>query len=450
IEAVALSVFGKTEFEFRGHTINVKTPFRRARMTDLVKEATGIDFLSIPDFADAKAAAQKAGIDVHAAHNWGQVVEAAFGEKVEETLIQPTHVIDLPKDISPLAQGHREHPLLTERHETFIAGWEFCNGFSELSDPAEQRARFEAQDAQRKAGDEEAQHLDEDFIHALELGLPATGGLGIGIDRLAMLLTGSETIREVIAFPTMRPLAGQPAAKPAIVKSAPAAVTAGKIELLILPEVRTKFPQQFSIMFGSMAQPDNMKLKSGIKTLKEKIKAQLDGKTLDDLPAIQHWRKIFVQMNAPQGNVASVEYLTRRFLETGDVPGAPDNLMVKFYNCLSVLYQVPMGSYDTRFINGGIQLRIAKAGEAFTPLGRPKETESTQDGEVIWVDEEKTLCRFWNKQDSHLSRLRGDTENLLLFVDATANSEAEAESFAAPMLADMQSLLGASPVMTVK
>jgi lysyl-tRNA synthetase class 2 len=207
IEAVAQKVFGKTEFEFRGHTINIQAPFRRARMTDLVKEATGIDFLKLHNFADAKMAAGKYGIDVHLCANWGQVVEAAFAEKVEDTLVQPTHVTDLPKDISPLAQGHREQPLLTERFETFIGGWEFCNGFSELSDPAEQRARFDAQTAQREAGDDEAQYLDEDFIHALELGLPATGGLGIGIDRLAMLLTGSETIREVIAFPTMRPKA---------------------------------------------------------------------------------------------------------------------------------------------------------------------------------------------------------------------------------------------------
>ena len=207
MEAVALVVFGKTEFEFRGHTISVKAPFRRARMTDLVKEASGIDFLTVPDFKAAKAAAEKLHIDCHECHNWGQVVEAVFAEKVEDTLIQPTHVMDLPKDISPLAQGHREHPLLTERFETFIGGWEFANGFSELSDPAEQRRRFEAQVAQRADGDEEAQYLDEDFVHALELGLPATGGLGIGLDRLAMLMTGSETIREVIAFPTMRPKA---------------------------------------------------------------------------------------------------------------------------------------------------------------------------------------------------------------------------------------------------
>lgn len=205
IESVARTVFGTDTFTFRGHEVSVKTPFQRARMTDLVKEKTGIDFLTLPDFVAAKAAAEKIKIDCTGCHNWGQIVEAAFAARVEDTLIQPTHVTDLPKDISPLAQEHRTEPLLTERFETFIAGWEFCNGFSELSDPAEQRRRFQAQDAQREAGDEEAQHLDEDFIQALELGLPATGGLGIGIDRLAMLLTGSETIREVIAFPTMRP-----------------------------------------------------------------------------------------------------------------------------------------------------------------------------------------------------------------------------------------------------
>ncbi len=205
LAAVAQTVFGTDTFSFKGHDIKITAPFPQRSMCDLVAEKTGLSFLEITDLNAAKDAAKNIGVDVHGCHNWGQVVEAVFGDKVEGTLIQPIHVIDYPKDISPLAQPHQTNPLLTERFETFMGGWEVANGFSELSDPAEQRARFEAQTAQRAAGDEEAQYLDEDFIKALELGMPACGGLGIGIDRLAIMLTGAETIREVIAFPTMRP-----------------------------------------------------------------------------------------------------------------------------------------------------------------------------------------------------------------------------------------------------
>jgi lysyl-tRNA synthetase class 2 len=143
---------------------------------------------------------EETGID-----NWGQALEAAFGLYVEDKLIQPTHVTGFPRDISPLAKADRNDPRLVERFETYIYGWEVANAFSELNDPLDQRARFEAQMLARAAGDEEAQPLDEDYLLALEYGLPPCGGLGIGIDRLVMLLTDRPSIRDVIAFPTLRP-----------------------------------------------------------------------------------------------------------------------------------------------------------------------------------------------------------------------------------------------------
>ena len=195
---------GETKVKFGEREIDFKAPWARKTMTELVTEKTGVDFGAIPDASAAAAKAKELGVYVEDGKTWGEVLEAVFGEKVEDDLVQPVHVIDMPKDISPLAKQHRDAETLTERFETYINGWEVANAFSELSDPFDQLARFKSQVAAREAGNEEAQMLDEDFVEALEYGLPPTGGLGIGIDRLVMLLTDSQSIRDVIAFPTLR------------------------------------------------------------------------------------------------------------------------------------------------------------------------------------------------------------------------------------------------------
>jgi lysyl-tRNA synthetase, class II len=202
---VAEEAAGGLKISYGGTLIDLTPPWPRRSMAELVLEATGVDFLAIADAAAAREAARHLGAAIAGGENWGQSLEAVFGARVEDQLIQPVHVTGFPRDISPLAKADRDDPRLVERFETYVYGWEIANAFSELNDPLDQRARFEAQMMARAAGDEEAQPLDEDYVTALEYGLPPCGGLGIGIDRLVMLLTDSPSIRDVIAFPTLRP-----------------------------------------------------------------------------------------------------------------------------------------------------------------------------------------------------------------------------------------------------
>jgi len=215
IVAAAREVCGSTQITYQDTAIDLTPPWRRATMHDLVKQATGLDFTGFegPDpvasRARAAAAMAEAGLDVPAAaDSLGRLLVEAFEQRVEETLIQPTFVLDYPLENSPLARAHRSKQGLVERFELFIVGRETANAFSELIDPLDQRRRLEAQQERRRAGDPEAQTVDEDFLQALEVGMPPTGGLGIGIDRLVMLLTDSASIRDVIAFPLLRPETG--------------------------------------------------------------------------------------------------------------------------------------------------------------------------------------------------------------------------------------------------
>jgi lysyl-tRNA synthetase class 2 len=201
---IAEKVTGGTKISYGGTDIDLAPPWPRRTMAELVEEATGIDFMAL-DIKAAREVANSLGAALGDESGWGHALESVFALRVEDSLLQPTHVIGFPRDISPLAKGDRADPRLVERFETYIYGWEIANAFSELNDPIDQRRRFEAQMQARAAGDEEAQPLDEDYVAALEYGLPPCGGLGIGIDRLVMLLTDSPSIRDVIAFPTMRP-----------------------------------------------------------------------------------------------------------------------------------------------------------------------------------------------------------------------------------------------------
>ena len=206
IAHVCQEVCGGTVIPYQGTSIDLTPPWRRATMHELVQQATGLDFSRFSSREEAAAAMAAQGLEVPAlADSVGRLLVEAFEQRVEESLIQPTFVLDYPVENSPLARAHRSKPGLVERFELFIVGRETANAFSELIDPVDQRQRLEAQQLRKAAGDLEAQGVDEDFLQALEVGMPPTGGLGIGIDRLVMLLTDSASIRDVIAFPLLRP-----------------------------------------------------------------------------------------------------------------------------------------------------------------------------------------------------------------------------------------------------
>ncbi len=201
---LCLKFNGTYEVQVGENLINFKPPFRRATMFELIKEYLGRDISLDSTVQDVRKIADELEVFVEEGKNWGQIIEAIF-ELVEPKLIQPIHVIDYPKDISPLTKEHRLHPRLVERFETRINGKEVSNAYTELTDPRDQRERMEDQVRQSKAGNDEAEDLDEDFITALEYGMPPTGGMGIGIDRLIMFLTNNQNIRDIIAFPTLKP-----------------------------------------------------------------------------------------------------------------------------------------------------------------------------------------------------------------------------------------------------
>jgi len=201
---LAEKVAGTTKITYQGTEIDLGKPFERLTMSDAVKKYAGVDFETVADDAAAKALAKEHHIEYEERHKKGDILNLFFEEYCEDNLIQPTFIMDHPIEISPLTKKKPSDPSKVERFELFINGWEMCNAYSELNDPIDQRERFAAQDANAAAGDDEAEHTDEDFLNALEIGMPPTGGIGYGLDRLCMLLTDSAAIRDVLLFPTMK------------------------------------------------------------------------------------------------------------------------------------------------------------------------------------------------------------------------------------------------------
>ena len=244
LSGAAKEILGSYQVKWQGEDIDLTPGWRRLTMVEAVKEYTGVDFGAITDDAEAVAAAKAIGVELAdtADKSWGNALYACFDQKVEEQLIQPTFITMYPVEVSPLTKRSPEDPRLTERFELFICHSELANAYSELNDPIDQRARFEKQLELRDRGDDETEMMDEDFLTALEYGMPPTGGMGMGIDRCVMMLTGSDTIREVILFPTMKTLepkrAENKAEKAAVNGSAEAATVSAPSVQIDLSKVK--------------------------------------------------------------------------------------------------------------------------------------------------------------------------------------------------------------------
>ena len=206
---IADKVIGSRKITYQGEEIDLSSPWKRITMIDAVREYVGIDFEATEDMKELKAQAKKAGVEFDDDITWGKLLYECFDQKVEDKLVQPTFVYDYPVDVSPLAKRKPTDKRMTERFEFFITGKEFGNAFSELNDPIDQKERFMAQVREREKGDDEAQMMDEDYVNALMYGMPPTGGLGIGVDRMVMLFTDAASIRDVLLFPTMKPIEKQ-------------------------------------------------------------------------------------------------------------------------------------------------------------------------------------------------------------------------------------------------
>ena len=249
---VAQNVLGTTKVVYGGHELDLGKPFARKTMVDAVKEFSGVDFDQVADTAEAKRIADEHHVEYEERHVKGDILNLFFEEFVEKNLIQPTFIIDYPVEISPLTKRKPDKPEFTERFELFIVGREYGNAYSELNDPIDQRHRFEYQEYLREAGDDEANMIDEDFLTALEYGMPPTGGLGVGIDRFVMLLTESVSIRDVILFPTMKPLDMPKKAE----TKAPAAVAAPVAEKIDFSNVKVEPLFEEFVDFDTFAKSD--------------------------------------------------------------------------------------------------------------------------------------------------------------------------------------------------
>jgi lysyl-tRNA synthetase class 2 len=427
-EYIALELFGKTEVVLQregvDYTIDLKAPWKRMSMKDAIREYGKIDVDNLSEEEIRKILLDKGSIDPKeiAKAPRGILIAKLFEEFAESHLIQPHHIIDHPIETTPLCKLHRDPKLreqqFVERFESFILASEMCNSYTELNDPELQRKLLVDQNAKRDAGDEEAHPLDEEFVEAICQGMPPTGGLGIGIDRLVMLFTQAPSIRDVLFFPIMRS------------EEAPSSQVARKPRMkdgfCIDPAIPNLFPH---IKVGVLVCRDlnNQKTSPEIAALlrktEEEVRQKYTVENLATLPKIADWREAYRKFGfSPSAHRSSIEALLRRVLQGKELPSISP--IVDLYNIVSLKYVLAAGGDDLDKVEGGISLTVADGTELFVMLGTNK-PEPIKKGEVIYRDDKEVLCRSWNYRECEKTKITEHTKNVCLVLEGLEQTSSE-------------------------
>ncbi len=409
-EMLALELFGSTKIQLQDKMIDLKAPWTRMSMIDALKTYAKIDVHAHSDDELKQKLIELGTMDpkeVKAAPR-GIVIAKLFGELAEPHLIQPHHIIDHPIETTPLCKLHRDPKLraqhFVERFESFINGSEMCNSYTELNDPELQRKLLVQQGDLKEKGNEEAHPLDEEFIEAICQGMPPTGGLGIGIDRLVMLLTQAASIRDVLFFPIMR---NEDASKD----------TGGK-QFKIDPAIVTLYPAVKVGMIWGQGLNNKHSSPEIVQKLREteaEIRQKYTLETLLALPKINDWREAYRKFGfAPSAHRSSVEALLRRVIQGKELPSI--NPIVDLYNIISMKNVLPAGGDNLAKVAGSIRLAVADGSEKFLMLGSDK-LEPMKKGEVVYRDDEEVLCRSWNYRECEKTKITPETQDVCLVLE---------------------------------
>jgi len=414
IEKAALDALGSAEFEYQGIKMSVKAPWTRLRVVEAIQKYTDVDVLTWQSLVDAQSSAKKLVKDpkklsaLTHMQTIGEVIAFVFEECVEEKLIQPTIIYDYPVEISPLAKKCAD-PRFTERFEMFAFGSELGNNYTELNDPDDLYQRFVAEKKREKAGFDEAHQTDYDYLTAIQYGFPPTCGIAIGIDRLVMLLTDAKSIREVIAFPLLRPENSQ-----TVVTNIEQSKT--RISHSVDSSIKTTFPGMFyavTVIDGVSIHKSNDELKKFTKDIISTHTHELD--KVGDIKAISEYRKLFKATGAWKlARHPSPEALHRRLATGKGIYNI--NTAVDAYNLAVIETGVGLGGFDASKINFPVTLRLTKAGEKMHLLGDDTPT-IVNDGEIAYADAEKLITLDLNYRDIDATKITEKTKKIILYAD---------------------------------
>ncbi len=426
-EYIALELFGKTEVTLQrdgtDYTIDLKAPWKRLSMKDAIHQYGKIDVNHLSDEEMRKTLIEKEfdPKEINTAPR-GILIAKLFEEFAEPHLIQPHHIIDHPIETTPLCKLHRDpkhrQEQLVERFESFILGSEMCNAYTELNDPELQRKLLVDQNEKKEAGNEEAHPLDEEFVEAICQGMPPTGGLGIGIDRLVMLFTQAPSIRDVLFFPIMRADEGGPTGH------APKRSTQGVFS--IDPTIPSLFPHAkmgVLVCNGLNNQGSYPEIESLLRQTEEQVRQKYNVEGLATLPKISDWREAYRKFGfSPSAHRSSIEALLRRVLQGKQLPSISP--IVDLYNIVSLQHVLAAGGDDLDKVEGGITLTVADGTELFIMLGTDK-PEPIKKGEVIYRDDKEVLCRSWNYRECEKTKITPSTQNVCLVLEGLEHTSTD-------------------------